>query len=62
MYMANASPNAMGSNATYIPPTRVGSVGARIGSVGGRARVGSVGVCGGSRWVDWGSRSVRKAF
>ena len=26
MYMANASTNARGPNATYIPPTRVGVV------------------------------------
>ena len=46
MYIANISPNARGPNTTYIPPARVGSVGARFG-VGG-LRVWSVGVRVGS--------------
>ena len=43
MYMASASLNARGPNATYIPP----------------ARVGSCWVCGGSRWVRGAARWVR---
>ena len=42
MNMANASPNARVANATYIPPTRVGSMGARVGGV----CIGSVRVFG----------------
>ena len=49
MYMANASPNARGPNATYSTCSHwacVGSVGAHVGSVG--ACIGSVGACVGS--------------
>ena len=34
MYMADASPNATGLNATYIPPARVGCVGFALGPGG----------------------------
>ena len=46
MYMANASPNERGPNATYIPPARVGNALGPQGLVLGRRA---------SRWVHRGS-------
>ena len=56
MYMPNASPNARGPNATYIPLARVGS--ARVGVGSARVGVGSARVGVGSARVGVGSARV----
>ena len=56
MYMPNASPNARGPNATYIPLARIGS--ARVGVGSASVGVGSARVGVGSARVGVGSASV----
>ena len=55
MYMANASPNARGPNATYIPPVWVGFA---LGPWG--LCVGSAWLCVGSAWLCVGSARLFK--